>query len=131
MYHVRSSSISNCIVIEYDTGTSPKLYSNLTPGTHTVNIQAMAIKLDRPLRPVTATRTFTIEPIGNSTWWYCTDYQCCINTVIIQPLIVYGELQIGSSVTATFSANKPAMFECAVDNEPFSPCKFFNYVHPY
>ena len=45
----------------YDTGTSPKTYNDLTPGNHTVNIQAMAIKLGRPLRPVTATRRFTIQ----------------------------------------------------------------------
>ena len=44
-----------------DTGTSPKTYNDLTPGNHTVNIQAMAIKLGRPLRPVTATRRFTIQ----------------------------------------------------------------------
>ena len=51
-------------MLTYDTGTSPKTYNNLTPGTHTVNIQALAIKLDRLLQPVIATRTFTIQEAG-------------------------------------------------------------------
>ncbi|XP_065917223.1 uncharacterized protein [Dysidea avara] len=86
--------------------TSPKTYNNLTPGTHTVNIQALAIKLDRLLQPVIATRTFTIQ-----------------EAVTTQTLIVDAQLkQSGTSLIATFSANLPAMFECAVGDNSFTPC---------